>query len=70
MEKARTRWLGAASGGSARVARQRLKHDLRHAPRAQARHEAAQQSARPAAPESSTVQADLLHTLLARDVRA
>jgi hypothetical protein len=71
MEKARTRWFNTSPRGSARVARQRLQHDLRHAPRAQAQQSTPHQPvAHPAASERSTAQADLLHTLLAREVGA
>jgi hypothetical protein len=71
MEKARTRWFNTSPRGSARVARQRLQHDLRQAPRAQAQPPAPRQSVvHPAPAESSTSQADLLHTLLAREVGA
>jgi hypothetical protein len=70
MEKARTRWFGTTSGGSARVARQRLKNDLLHAPRTQTRQPATPRAARHAAPESSSAQNDLLHALLAREIGA
>jgi hypothetical protein len=70
MEKMRTRWFSTSSGGSARVARQRLKNDLRQAPRAQVRATPRQAAVRPAPAENSVAQADLLHTLLAREVGA
>jgi hypothetical protein len=70
MEKMRTRWFSTSSAGSARVARQRLKNDLRQAPRAQAQPTPRQAAIRPAPAESSVAQADLLHTLLAREVGA
>jgi hypothetical protein len=73
MDKARTKWFHtpSSSNGSAQVARQRLKNDLRHAPRTLARQCPPRQATKEPTPsEQSMAQSDLLHALLSREVGA